>query len=237
MRPVGTTLYNYDGIKEINNNGIIHWERLCPKCNKILHHKCKISARACYRQKRVCGSCGSWTKGQTKETNETIRNYSKKHSEWLKDFRKTNPPWNKGLTKENNAIVKYISECRLGIKHSEETRKIIGKYTKKLWDSGYWGGRATDEWIRYRHKVQWLTRTTIKKLPNYDPSKRGKSGIVGAYQIDHIIPVKYGFMNKIDAKIIADVTNLQFIPWEENNKKGAKYDGQNKVQSTTSKLV
>lgn len=232
MRPRGTTKYNYDELQEILIDGVVMWERNCPKCQKILHHKCKYSARQCYRQKRVCASCGSWTKGQTKETNPVIKAYSQKHSEWVKNFRKTNPPWNKGLTKENNEILRYIGECRLGIPHTVETRKLIGEYTRKLWDSGYWGGRSSNEWIRYRNKVQYLTRKTILKIPNYDPIKKGRCGVEGAYQIDHIMPIKYGFMNNVPPEDVASPSNLQFIPWEENLKKGKSYDGKNKVSST-----
>jgi ribosomal protein L33 len=223
---------NYDELNEVIVDGVRKWERICPKCNNKIIHKSLISARMCYKQKRTCASCGSWTKGQTKETNPIIRAYSQKHSRWLKEFRKTNPPWNIGLTKENNEIVKYIGECRLGIPHTADTRKLIGEYTKKLWDNGHWGGRSSNKWVRYRNKVQYLTRKTILNIPTYDPKKRGRCGVDGAFQIDHIMPIEYGFINNVPAEDVASPSNLQFIPWEENLKKGKNYDGQNKISST-----
>jgi hypothetical protein len=51
-------------------------------------------------------------------------------------------------------------------------------------------------------------------------------GILGAYQIDHIIDIKFGFDNNIPEEEIADIKNLQFITWEENLKKG--YYGKSK---------
>ena len=40
-----------------------------------------------------------------------------------------------------------------------------------------------------------------------------------AYQIDHILSVKYGFENKIDPKVIGNIKNLQMLPWKENRYK------------------
>ena len=54
----------------------------------------------------------------------------------------------------------------------------------------------------------------------------GKSG---AYQIDHIIDIKFGFDNNIPAEEIANIKNLQFISWEENNKKAYHGKYKNKV--------
>ena len=56
-------------------------------------------------------------------------------------------------------------------------------------------------------------------------------GVNGAFQIDHIIDIKYGFNNNIPAEEIADLKNLQFIPWEENIKKG--YHGKSILDSLT----
>ena len=44
------------------------------------------------------------------------------------------------------------------------------------------------------------------------------------YHLDHIIPISYGFKNKISPEKMGNIKNLQFIPWEENFKKGAKVD-------------
>jgi hypothetical protein len=42
--------------------------------------------------------------------------------------------------------------------------------------------------------------------------------------LDHIIPISYGWKNKISPEKMGNIKNLQFIPWEENYKKGCKVD-------------
>jgi len=87
-------------------------------------------------------------------------------------------------------------------------------------------GLKYDEYIkrlpvfkRYRKKVMFYTnKQPINTLPNYD--KRGKSGVKGAYQLDHKFSIIEGFKNDIDPKIIGCLYNLEFITWEENIKKG-----------------
>ena len=79
-----------------------------------------------------------------------------------------------------------------------------------------------EERKKFHRKVWNLTyKQPISLLENYD--KRGKSGIKGAYQIDHIVSIKYAFENGIPAEEIADIKNLRMIPWEENIKKGSKF--------------
>jgi hypothetical protein len=74
------------------------------------------------------------------------------------------------------------------------------------------------DYRKYLGEVRMITeRQPLESLPNIE--KRGKSGRVGAYQIDHIISIKNGFDNNIPAAIIGDIANLQCITWEENRKK------------------
>lgn len=75
------------------------------------------------------------------------------------------------------------------------------------------------EWKLYRSTVTSLTRTEYAKHkatinPNNYPT--GRCGIEGAYQLDHIVSVKYGFINSIPPELIAHYTNLQMLPWEDN---------------------
>ena len=49
-----------------------------------------------------------------------------------------------------------------------------------------------------------------------------KSGVNGAYHLDHKFSIIEGFKNNIKPEIIGSINNLEFIPWEENLLKRAK---------------
>lgn len=71
---------------------------------------------------------------------------------------------------------------------------------------------------KYRKKVISITKSQpINKLDNFD--KRGVSGINCAYHLDHKYSIRMGFINNIEPEIIGNITNLEFLPWEENVKK------------------
>ena len=53
---------------------------------------------------------------------------------------------------------------------------------------------------------------------------RGKAGVEGAYHLDHIISVKYGFIQNIDPKFIGSIENLWFVPWKINLQKSDSID-------------
>jgi hypothetical protein len=57
-------------------------------------------------------------------------------------------------------------------------------------------------------------------LENWD--KRGRCGVEGAYQLDHIRSIDWGWKNGIDAEVIAEWDNLRMIPWKTNLLKSSK---------------
>ena len=63
----------------------------------------------------------------------------------------------------------------------------------------------------YRKKVKQITKKQpLHTLENYH--KRSLDG----YHLDHIISIKYGFLNNIEPDIIGDIRNLRFIPAKSN---------------------
>ena len=73
----------------------------------------------------------------------------------------------------------------------------------------------------YKRIVNQITRNQpLKTLSNFD--KRGITGTQGVYQLDHKYSIKQGFIDNISPLIIGNISNLEFIPWEENNKKRSK---------------
>lgn len=77
------------------------------------------------------------------------------------------------------------------------------------------------EYQKYKGKVWTETnKQPLNILENFE--KRGKSGIENAYQLDHIISIKYGFDNKIIPEQIGNIKNLQMLPWKDNRIKSNK---------------
>jgi len=75
-------------------------------------------------------------------------------------------------------------------------------------------------YLKYRSDVNKITnKQPIGTLDNSD--KRGLCGVERAYQLDHKFSVLEGFKQGVDPKIIGNINNLEFIPWEDNLTKGS----------------
>ena len=59
----------------------------------------------------------------------------------------------------------------------------------------------------------------LKKLPNYH--KRCWKGS-NCYELDHVLPISYCYLEKIPPHLVGDISNLRFIPKKENRDKGFK---------------
>lgn len=62
----------------------------------------------------------------------------------------------------------------------------------------------------YRDEVRRLTELNAHKVDGIE--KRGWQ----EYHLDHIVPICYGFENKIPPKKMASLDNLQMLYWKEN---------------------
>lgn len=71
-------------------------------------------------------------------------------------------------------------------------------------------------WIRYRKEVWRLTEQIAHQIPGIE--KRGFTD----HHIDHKYSIWQGFLNKIDPKTIANISNLCMLPYLDNMKKGVK---------------
>lgn len=72
----------------------------------------------------------------------------------------------------------------------------------------------------YNAEVNKYTRKNSKNLIGRE--KQGRAGVAGAYHLDHKFSVMEGFINNILPSIIGSQHNLEYIPWEENQKKNKK---------------
>lgn len=98
----------------------------------------------------------------------------------------------------------------------ESRTKILNKSSKDR--SKEWN-KTADTWQRYKSKVTKLSKISYKNNkhkinPNDLPT--GKAGTEGAYHLDHIVPVRYCFVNYIPEETCAHPDNLQMLGWLEN---------------------
>lgn len=98
-------------------------------------------------------------------------------------------------------------------------------------------GRATplhlcSSWHLYKRKVKLLTEKTYKRHTltiNPNNYKRTLAGVHDGYHLDHIIPIYYGFVNRVPEEEISHIDNLQMLPWRTNLQKGIKYEPTNSI--------
>lgn len=228
------------------------FKRICSGCGCDIYYSTLGSMNQAEKLNRKCRKCGcGWSKGQTKETNESLRKLGKSVSKANKGC----IPWNKGLTKKDHFSLEIIGNKRKGKKHSKDVidkiskasishwkdkqyRKLVIERVKQtytdervqLWrqkmeDSGYFTPiNEKDEWEQYKQKVWYYTRKNdLSKLKNY--KNRGRlDENDNAYHLDHIYSITDGYINNIKPEIIGSIYNLRFIPAIENQTKKTKSD-------------
>jgi len=228
--------------------------RECPKCKKEIQHKSKYNHRDAVKEGRLCKSC--MLKGRSHKElygdryEEITTKRGKGISKAIEKAKKKGEYWHDKVTaaRHENGTFKHSPERRKQIAEQTIFKKRgkehihVQKYLREnnlTWEE-YEAEQS--EYRKYAKEVWWLTRRQdISHLPNVE--KRGKAGVKGAYQLDHITEISEGFIKGIDPKIIGDISNLQMITWEENNRKRKYPNGitngksKSKVSQTSSKLV
>jgi len=227
------------------------WKRNCPVCNKELIYSQKSSRDDAERKNRKCGSCGNWSSGYTKETNNKINKMAKKVSNKMKN--KHLIAWNKGLTKETNDIIKKNANNHTGYKHTKESIKKISQSTIERQNDknfmNFFNRRVEEGIIKNNGREKWYNTmvalgyfTPTELLPDFykykrmvrrytlknnltelkNYNKRGRLEIPGSYNLDHKFSIKAGFDNNIPPYIIGNISNLEFITSIDNQKKKIK---------------
>ncbi|MDR3503073.1 MAG: HNH endonuclease signature motif containing protein [Legionella sp.] len=174
----------------------------------------------------------------TEEQKEKMRGPRPDFIPWNKDKKLEYSSWNKGLTVENDIRVFSYVEKQKGQKREgnyyTEDKKWCGEgnywfgKNRSRENSPRWkGDKYRREYLDYSGKVRYLTEknySLYKDIINPNNYERRLSGTDDGYQLDHIIPVYVGFKNKIPPEELADVSNLQIIPWKDNRMKWNYYD-------------
>lgn len=202
--------------------------RKCPKCNSDIIHKGKHNCINAEKDGKLCKKCMHSGKSQKDMYGDKYEEIIEKRSTSLK---KVNHWWQEKIVESRkiNGTYVHTKEYKDWLSKNSvfnDTGKNHVKIKKILKEKNISYEEYLDKFSAYQiyHKlVRYLTnKQDLKSLKYFN--KRGKCGVKGAYQLDHIIEISEGFVNNIDATIIADIKNLQFIPWEENIKK-RKYPG------------
>jgi hypothetical protein len=213
------------------------YKRNCPNCNNEITYKNPRSFKWADRDNTVCRKCYSkkisksvkekWDSGQfnfvprDREREKTlVRKFHKKCpicdttmsyvSKWgLDESIRKNCICNSCSTKKykktfNDVITEeHIKKMRASKAGFESWEEYVEKYPKKQF---------------YKREVWRLTyKQPLNELENWD--KRGRCGVDGAYQLDHIKSINWGWENQIPAEVISDWDNLRMIPWKENRDK------------------
>lgn len=100
-----------------------------------------------------------------------------------------------------------------------EYHKVLNKRTGSLHHN--WNPNKP-EFLRYSTKVRALSDKVYKEnicTINPNNHKRTLAGVPGGYQLDHITPIKTGFDTGIPEEVLAQLNNLQMVPWKVNNAK------------------
>lgn len=185
--------------------GIKSWVRRCNHCGRDVAHNNHLKYSESVRFNRKCKKC-------FQPSGKRNSFYGQKHTKkTLKLLRKLN-------TGKNNPMYGTLGGM-FGKKQSDKQKNEQSRYMRKRWKE--LGHTSITKFKRYRYRVDGLTRNQpIHLLENSD--KRGRAGVDGAYHLDHIVSVWKGFHNKIPPEEIANIQNLRFIPWLENQKKWYK---------------
>ena len=111
-----------------------------------------------------------------------------------------------------------------GVKTQMNIPEVVQKCLQTKKDKGLiykWSDEELKNYERYRQKVTYLSeKTYLKNIDDINPDRLQRGHLT--FHLDHIYPVILGFINGIDAELIADARNLQILTHDENRNKSSK---------------
>jgi len=225
------------------------YKRECPICHTMIYYNWKQDYYSAIKNNSKCYKCVGVDNGKNlRGKNRPEHSLFMKGHNPMKNVTGSNHPFfGKTLEKiwDDNSKVKQFKERMSNNNPAQriEIRQKISEFAKNnlqnpfkqcgemsvriksilkeqnILYSDYINNK--NEFGVYKNKVWYLTRKQpLHLLENYN-KPRHRAGTNGAYQLDHIVSIKYGFDNNISIEEIAKIENLRFITWEENLKKGA----------------
>ena len=216
------------------------YKRNCPNCGNEIEYKNPRSFKWAERDGKVCRKCysikisDSLKKGY--ESGEIKINPRKRDSDLSKPYTRNCPSCDNEMryvskntlntAKKRNTICnscssyKYKKTFKYRINDDSIKKMRATKAGFSSWDD-YLNNYPKKE--MYKREVWKLTyKNPLHELDHWN--KRGLCGVDGAYQLDHITSINYGWENKLPPCEIAKWDNLKMIPWRDNLKKRFKQD-------------
>lgn len=216
------------------------YKRNCPKCGDEIQYKNPRSFKWADIDGNPCRKCYSKQVSSTlKEKYEKGEfNFVKRNKErektLLRNYHRNCPDCGKEMS--------YASKGTLetGIKRNTICNKCsVYKYNKTFKDvikpehtlqmrATKAGFQNFDEY-KLRYPKKQFYKREVWRLTYQHPldtlehwELRGRCGVEGAYQLDHIKSINWGWENGIPPEVIAEWDNLRMIPWRTNLLKSSK---------------
>jgi hypothetical protein len=209
------------------------YKRNCPKCNSEIEYKNPKSFKSADRAGKECKSCRDLKLKTTmagKNYGKPRRKSSEIDKKYFRDCTDCNKPMGYSTisTLKEGIRKKTICNTCSVYKHNKNWNNVITEDSIKKMRASKAGFSSFEEYLEkypekemYKRNVWRLTyRHDLTILENWD--KRGRCGVPGAYQLDHIYPISAGYENNIPPEKIADISNLRMIPWKQNRNKSNK---------------
>jgi hypothetical protein len=214
--------------------------RNCPECDNTLYYLNKRNLQRAENNNSVCRNCRKMPDSLKQTLSEYWKgkkrlNYPKTKkntvkSKWFRDCPMCNKViyysgnWHRKDAEIKNTICnscatyKYKKswEYRIKDEHIQQMRA-----TKAGYDTFEEYMKDLPEKKKYHREVWRITyQQDLESFDNYH--KRGRCGVEGAYQIDHIISIDEGYKKNISSEIIGGISNLQMLKWKDNLLKSNK---------------
>jgi endogenous inhibitor of DNA gyrase (YacG/DUF329 family) len=214
------------------------YKRNCPKCGDAIQYKNPRSFKWADRDAKPCRKCYSNEISNTLkskfESGEIQINPRKKDCDLIKPFKRNCP--------ECGNEMSYVSEGTLNtstkkntVCNSCSTYKYNKTFNHIIKPEHTLQMRATkagfqnfDEY-KLRYPKKQFYKREVWRLTYQHPldtlehwELRGRCGVEGAYQLDHIKSINWGWENGIEPEVIAEWDNLRMIPWRTNLLKSSK---------------
>jgi len=210
------------------------FHRNCPDCGDTLFYSSKRNLQRAVNNNNVCRGCRKmpepmkeslskyWTGKKRINYPKTKKNTTQ--SEWFRNCPMCNETIYYSSNYHRKDAIRGNTICNScsTLKYKKSWNYVITDEHTKQMRATKAGYDTFEEYMedlpekkKYHREVWRITyQQDLESFENYE--KRGRCGVEGAYQIDHIISIDEGYKKSIEPEVIGDISNLQMLRWEDN---------------------